>query len=67
MAKEVFRTDVENLFYQEMVQEDANYLIMGDYDDDIDSVIPQNYGDGGVFDSTSSDEDMTDEDDNEIF
>ena len=50
-----------------MVQEDANYLIMGDYDDDIDAVIPQNYGDGGVFDSTSSDEDMTDEDDNEIF
>ena len=67
MAKEVFRTDVENLFYQEMVQEDANYLIMGDYDDDIDAVMPQNYGDGGVFDSTSSDEDMTDEDDNEIF
>ena len=67
MAKQVFRTDVENLFYQEMVQEDANYLIMGDYDDDIDAVIPQNYADGGVFDSTSSDEDMTDEDDNEIF
>ena len=67
MAKEVFRTDVENLFYQEMVQEDANYLIMGDYDDDIDAVIPQNYGNGGVFDSTSSDEDMPDEDDNEIF
>ena len=67
MAKEVFRTDVENLFYQEMMQEDANYLIMGDYDDDIDAVIPQNYGDGGVFDSTSSEEYIADEENNDVF
>lgn len=66
MAKEVFRTDVEKLFYEEMVEEDANYLIMGDYDDDIDAVIPQNYGNGGIFDSTSSEEDMIDDED-DIF
>ena len=35
--KEVIRTDVENLFLQEMVQEDANLMIMDrdGYDDDL--------------------------------
>ena len=27
-----FRTDVENLLYEEMLDEDAKYLIMGDDD-----------------------------------
>ena len=35
--KEVIRTDVENLFLQEMVQEDANLMIIDrdGYDDDL--------------------------------
>ena len=49
-----------------MVEEDANYLIMGDHDDDIEAVIPQNYTDGGVFDSASSEEDL-DGDEDDIF
>ena len=60
------RTNVENLLYGEMVDEDANYLIMGDYDDDIEAVIPQNYTTGGVFDSASSEEDM-DNDEGDVF
>ena len=65
MSGSRLRTDVENVLYEEMVDEDANYLIMGDHDDDIEAVIPQNYTTGGVFDSASSEEDMdyTDEDD----
>ena len=61
-----FRTDVENLLYEEMLDEDAKYLIMGDDDSCIDAIVPQNYGDGGVFDSTSSEEDIISDDD-EIF
>jgi hypothetical protein len=49
-----------------MVDEDANYLIMGDHDDDIEAVIPQNYTTGGVFDSASSEEDM-DNDEGDVF
>lgn len=60
MSKRKFRTDVENLLYEEMVDEDANYLIMGDNDDDIEAVVPQNYDVGGVFDSASSEEDNSD-------
>ena len=64
--KNKFRTGVENLLYEEMVEEDANYLIMGDHDDDIEAVIPQNYTDGGVFDSATSEEDL-DGDEDDIF
>lgn len=65
---EVFRTPVENLFMEEMIEEDANYLIMGDNDEDIEAVIPQNYNDGGIFDSASSEEDiMSEDDDDDIF
>lgn len=62
-----FRTDVENIFYEDMLEEDANYLIMGDDDTCIDAIIPQNYGNGGVFDSTSSEEDIMSDDDEDIF
>lgn len=62
-----FRTDVENIFYEDMLEEDANYLIMGDDDTCIDAIIPQNYGNGGVFDSTSSEEDIILDDDEDIF
>lgn len=62
-----FRTDVENIFYEDMLEEDANYLIMGDDDTCIDAIIPQNYGNGGVFDSTSSKEDIIPDDDEDIF
>lgn len=62
-----FRTDVENIFYEDMLEEDANYLIMGDDDTCIDAIIPQNYGNGGVFDSTSSEEDIMPDIDEDIF
>ena len=58
MSGSRLRTDVENVLYEEMVDEDANYLIIGDHDDDIEAVIPQNYTTGGVFDSSSSEADM---------
>ena len=67
MAKCKFRTDVENLLYKEMVEEDANFLIMGDNDEDIEAIVPQNYGDGGIFDSASSEEDLTSDDDEYLF
>ena len=66
MSGSRLRTDVENVLYEEMVDEDANYLIMGDHDDDIEAVIPQNYTTGGVFDSASSEEDM-DYNDDDVF
>lgn len=66
LSRSKLRTNVENLLYSEMVDEDANYLIMGDHDDDIEAVIPQNYTTGGVFDSASSEEDM-DNDEGDVF
>ena len=49
------RTDVENLLLNEMVEEDANYLIMGDYDSDIEAIIPDNVtNNDGLFGSSSS-------------
>lgn len=63
----MIRTDVENVFLSEMIEEDAKYLIMGDDDNSVDAIIPQNFNDGGVFDSASSDEIMSDNDEESIF
>lgn len=51
-----FRTDVEKLFLQEMVEED-NDLIMAE-DATLDDIIPANTV--GLFDDTSSGEDLGD-------
>ena len=67
MSGSRLRTDVENVLYEEMVDEDANYLIMSDHDDDIEAVIPQNYTTGGVVDSASSEEDMDYNDEDDVF
>ena len=66
LSRSKLRTNVENLLYGEMVDEDANYLIMGDHDDDIEAVIQTNYTTCGVFDSASSEEDM-DNDEGVVF
>ena len=54
MAREKFRTDIENLLLNEMVEEDANYLIMGDDDDNVEAVV-SNYSGAGMFNSSSED------------
>lgn len=54
---------VENLFFEDMIEEDANYLIMGDHDEDIEAVVPQTLK-TGLFDDTSSDDAL---DDDNIF
>ena len=56
--------DIERLFLDDMLEEDANYLIMGDHDEDIEAGIPQTLK-TGLFDNTSSEE-ATD-DDTDIF
>ena len=56
------RTDVEKLLLNEMIEEDANYLIMGDNDADIEAVVPSNY-DNGLFSNSSSEDDLLYDDD----
>lgn len=50
-----FRTDVENLFLSEMVEEDREFIMC---EDTIDDIIPENTV--GLFGDTSSDDDLTD-------
>ena len=50
-----FRTDVENLFLAEMVEEDVNFVLAEDV---IDGIIPENTK--GLFDDTSSGDDLDD-------
>ena len=61
-----FRTDVENLFLTEMVEEDVDFIMMEDSINDI--VLANNKG---LFDDTSSGNDLLDmddfEDDLDIF
>ena len=61
-----FRTDVENLFLAEMVEEDMNLVLT---EDAIDDLIPENTR--GLFDDTSSGDDdldsIIDGDDLDLF
>ena len=60
-----FRTDVENLFLSEMVEEDRTFIMS---EDTIDDIIPVNTV--GLFDDTSSgDDDLEDllDDENNLF
>lgn len=50
-----FRTDVENLFLSEMVEEDRDFIMT---EDTIDDIIPEN--NRGLFDDASSDADLED-------
>ena len=51
-----FRTDVENLFLAEMVEEDRDFIMT---EDTIDDIIPANTR--GLFDDTSSEDDYLDD------
>ena len=60
-----FRTDVENLFLREMVEEDMDFVMT---EDTVDDIIPVNTV--GLFDDTSSTDsvdDVVDTSDSEIF
>lgn len=60
-----FRTDIENLFLSEMVEEDRDFIIN---EDTIDDIIPANTT--GLFDDTSSGDDLDrilDGDDSDLF
>ena len=63
---DAFRTDVENLFLKEMVEEDLDLVFT---EDQIDDIIPTNTV--GLFDDTSSkdsiDDLIDDADDVDIF
>lgn len=58
-----FRTDVENLFLEELVEEDATFLVNG-FEDNADDIIASNT-DQGLFDDTSSEDGF--EDSGELF
>lgn len=62
--KEVFRTEIEEMMLQDMVVEDAKFLLLGDDENEVDSVISNTslslFGDD---DSVSSDDLMDDDDD----
>lgn len=69
-SQETLRTDVEQLMLEEMVVEDANFLINGDYDDDIESVTSINTSSSNLFDTDDilqDDEYEDDEEYNSIF
>ena len=53
-----FRTDIENLFLEELVEEDATFLVNG-FEDNADDIIASNT-DQGLFDDTTSSEDCFD-------
>ncbi len=63
---EVFRTEVEDLFLREMVEEDRDFIMK---EDTIDDIIPTNTT--GLFDDVSSEDDIDDildgEDDDNLF
>ena len=69
-SQETLRTGVEQLMLEEMVVEDANFLINGDYDDDIESVTSINTSSSDLFDTDDilqDDEYEDDEEYNSIF
>ena len=69
-SHETLRTGVEQLMLEEMVVEDANFLINGDYDDDIESVTSINTSSSNLFDTDDilqDDEYEDDEEYNSIF
>ena len=69
-SQETLRTGVEQLMLEEMVVEDANFLINGDYDYDIDSVTSINTSSSNLFDTDDilqDDEYEDDEEYNSIF
>lgn len=57
------RTEVESLFLEEMVDEDAKFLIMGENDEDIESIVPENVSGSSIFDDTTSNDITLDDDD----
>ena len=62
----VFRTDIENLLLEEMMEEDANFIINGEYDSDVEAVFDNYDNSGGLFSNTSS-EDIDSDEDEDIF
>ena len=62
----VFRTDIENLLLEEMIEEDANFIINGEYDSDVVAVFDNYDNSGGLFSNTSS-EDIDSDEDEDIF
>jgi len=50
------RTDVENLFLKEMLQEDQEMIINETDDLAVDTIIPDEVGDTGLFGDSSSDD-----------
>ena len=61
-----FRTDIENLLLEEMIEEDANFIINGEYDSDVEAVFDNYDNSGGLFSNTSS-EDIESDEDEDIF
>lgn len=69
-SQETIRTGVEQLMLEEMVIEDANFLINGEYNDDIESVTSNNTTSSNLFDTDDiiqDDEYEDDEEYNSIF
>ena len=69
-SQETLRTGVEQLMLEEMVVEDANFLINGDYDDDIELLTSINTSSSNLFDTDDilqDDEYEDDEEYNSIF
>lgn len=57
--KVTVRTPAESVYLEEMVTEDANFLIMNDKEgNDADYVVPDDANTGGLFDNSSSSEDV---------
>ena len=57
-----FRTDIENLFLSEMVEEDRDFILT---EDSIDDIIPMNTV--GLFDDESSEDGIYDDSDYDEF
>jgi len=62
--KSTIRTDVENLFLREMVEQDRNFLFLGENDDSIiDEMVDETINSKSLFEeSLISEENIEDED-----
>jgi hypothetical protein len=63
--KQIFRTDVENLFLSEMVMEDANFLIDNNDSSDDDMVVDNTSNELFADDIIDDDDILEDEDEAE--
>ena len=66
LQDEELQTNFNEDTIEEMIEEDANFIINGEYDSDVEAVFDNYDNSGGLFSNTSS-EDIDSDEDEDIF